>query len=77
MVIIAQLLLMSQTVTYGDSDHTLDQEIIGLKNSNQKLELEIASSVSCTSLSKEVGENGFVKLAEIQSNNDLSIALRR
>jgi len=77
LVIVAQFLLMSKTVTYGDSDYNLDQKIVSLKNSNQKFELEIASSISCSALAKKVDENGFVKLTEIQSNNDLSIALRR
>ncbi len=77
LVIITQFLLMSRTITYGDSDHRLDQKIVGLKNNNQKLELEIASLVSCSSLAQRVNESGFVKLAEIPLNNDLSIALRR
>lgn len=77
LIIIAQFLLTSKTVTYGDSDQNLDQKIVSLKNNNQKLELEIASNISCSALAKKVSENGLVKLTEIPSNNDLSIALRR
>lgn len=77
LIIIAQFLLTSKTVTYGDSDQNLDQKIVSLKNNNQKLEIEIASNISCSALAKKVSENGLVKLTEIPSNNDLSIALRR
>ncbi len=65
----AQFLLMSRLVVYGDSVSGLEDKISSLKEENQKLELSLASQISCSAIAQ--------RAAEVGSRADLSVALKR
>lgn len=77
-ILIAQFLLASKTVVYGDSVSVLEKETLTLKRANQKLELKIASQISCSAIARKAAEAGFVSMVDItQPKVDFSVALRR
>ncbi len=76
--LIAQLWLTSRLAVYGQSAADLQERITLLRKENQKLELSIASQISCSAIARKAAEAGFVPLADLSSPRaDLSVAWKR
>ncbi len=75
--LILQAILISKAVAYSGAVSQLEKKTISLVEDNQRLELLIASQISCLAIAQKAAEAGFIPLAQTEPKVDLSVALRR
>jgi hypothetical protein len=75
--LILQAILISKAVAYSGTVSQLEKKTNSLAEDNQKLELLIASKISCLAIAQKATEAGFAPLAIAEPKVDLSVVLRR
>lgn len=70
-------IIASKTVAYGESISVLEKEIADLRDDNQKIELEIASSSSLSTIALRITGENNLKETTVADGSGSVVALRR
>jgi len=74
--LILQAVLISKAVAYSGVVSQLERKTNTLTEDNQRLELLIASKISCSAIAQKAAEADLTPLVEAEPRIGLSVALR-